>query len=125
MIYESIVSRTPIEKGWSGDKKYCAVTADGSKYLLRVSAFERKDRREQEFKRMKELEKLEITMPHALELGTAEEGVYILTTWIDGEDAGDILHRLDPKTQYSYGLDAGQMLQKLHSIPAPADAPDW
>ena len=125
MIYETIVSRTVIDKGWSGDKKYCAVTADGSKYLLRVSAMERIDRRQQEYERMKELEQLEITMPKALEMGTGEEGVYILTTWIDGEDAGDALPNLSAEAQYAYGVQAGQMLQKLHSIPAPPDAPDW
>ena len=125
MIYETIVSRTFIDKGWSGDKKYCAVTADGSKYLLRVSAMDRFDRRQQEYERMKELEQLEITMPKALEMGTGEEGVYILTTWIDGEDAGDALPNLSAEAQYAYGVQAGQMLQKLHSIPAPPDAPDW
>ena len=125
MIYETIIHRTPIEKGWSGDRKYCAVTEDGNKYLLRVSSLDRYDRRKQEFARMKELELLEITMPKALELGIAEEGVYILTDWIDGEDAEDALRNLSPDNQYRYGLDAGYMLQKLHSIPAPSDAPDW
>ena len=125
MIYETIVCRTPIEKGWSGDRKYCAVTEDGSKYLLRVSPLDRYDRRKQEFMRMKQLEKLGINMPKALEHGTTEEGVYILTDWIDGEDAEDALRNLSPDNQYRYGLDAGYMLQKLHSIPAPSDAPDW
>ena len=125
MIYETIIHRTPIEKGWSGDRKYCAVTEDGNKYLLRVSPPDRYDRRKQEFMRMKQLEKLGINMPKALELGTTEEGVYILTDWIDGEDAEDALHNLSPDTQYRYGLDAGRMLQKLHSFPAPSDAPDW
>ena len=74
---------------------------------------------------MKELELLEIYMPKALELGTTEEGVYILTDWIDGEDAEDALRNLSPDNQYRYGLDAGYMLQKLHSILAPSDAPDW
>ena len=31
MILESIVNKSPIVKGWSGDQKYCAVTADGTK----------------------------------------------------------------------------------------------
>ena len=53
MIYETIIHRTPIEKGWSGDRKYCAVTEDGNKYLLRVSPLDRYDRRKQEFMRMK------------------------------------------------------------------------
>ena len=125
MIYETIIHRTPIEKGWSGDRKYCAVTEDGNKYLLRVSPPDRYDRRKQEFMRMKQLEKLGINMPKALELGIVKEGIYILTDWINGEDAEDALYKLNPETQYCYGLDAGRMLQKLHSFPAPSDAPDW
>lgn len=125
MIYESIIHRTAIEKGWSGDKKYCAVTEDSSKYLLRVSQLNRYDRRKQAFIRMKQLERLGINMPKALELGIVKEGIYILTDWIDGEDAGDALPNLSSKEQYAYGVQAGQMLQKLHTIPAPTDAPDW
>ena len=35
-IYKSIVSRISIDKGWSGDQKYCVTTADDHKYLLRI-----------------------------------------------------------------------------------------
>ena len=31
------VSKEPINKGWSSDKKYCVTDNDGKKYLLRVS----------------------------------------------------------------------------------------
>ena len=27
------VSRSAVEKGWSGDKKYCAITADGTNHI--------------------------------------------------------------------------------------------
>ena len=29
MIYDLIIHLQPIDKGWSGDQKYCAVTAGG------------------------------------------------------------------------------------------------
>lgn len=35
MKYET---KAPINKGWSCDKKYCVITADGTKYLLRITA---------------------------------------------------------------------------------------
>ena len=44
-----LVHRTPIEKGWSGDRKYCAVDRAGKKYLLRVSAAEQYERKKLEF----------------------------------------------------------------------------
>ena len=36
MILESIVNKSPIVKGWSGDQKYCAVTADGTFFGFRL-----------------------------------------------------------------------------------------
>ena len=41
MLYETIVSREFIPKGWSGEKKYRAVDPQGNVYLLRISALER------------------------------------------------------------------------------------
>lgn len=31
------VSKEPILKGWSSDKKYCVTDIDGTRYLLRIS----------------------------------------------------------------------------------------
>ena len=45
MIYSTIVQKIPIEKGWSGDQKYQAIAADGTKYLLRISQAERAQRK--------------------------------------------------------------------------------
>lgn len=44
-VYQKMIRRLSIEKGWSDDRKYCATTADGSKYLLRISPPERHERR--------------------------------------------------------------------------------
>ena len=32
---------------------------------------------------------------------------------------------MDSTAQYRYGLDAGRILAKIHTIPAPEDAPSW
>jgi len=37
-------SLTPIDYGWSGDRKYRAVTPDGTPYFLRVTSRGRGDR---------------------------------------------------------------------------------
>lgn len=39
------ISKEPIAKGWSGDKKYCITAADGTKYLLRISPPEQYDKK--------------------------------------------------------------------------------
>ena len=124
-IYEQIIQRTSIDKGWSGDTKYCAVTADGKKYLLRISPMDRLERKRREFARMEQVAALRIPICLPVEFGTCEEGVYSIQSWIDGEDAESAIMVMDREDQYRYGLDAGRILAKLHTLPAPPDVPDW
>ena len=124
-IYQSIVSRELVDKGWSNDRKYCAVTAEGQKYLLRISPPDHQERKRREYAEMHEIAKLGIPMCLPLEFGICEEGVYSIQSWIDGEDAESVVMSMDAARQYRYGWDAGKILAKIHSIPAPADAPDW
>ena len=124
-IYQNIVSRTPIDKGWSGDQKYCVTIADGSKYLLRITSAERAHRFYLGYLRMQEVASLEIPMCLPVEFGESPEGIYALHSWVDGVDAESYIPTLPQDEQYAYGLDAGRILKKLHSLPAPADAPDW
>lgn len=124
-IYEQIVTRTPIDKGWSGDKKYRAVTADGTPYLLRISSPDRFERKQREFEKMQEVAALGIPMCLPEEFGSSGEGVYTILTWIDGTDAEETVTAMNSATQYRYGQDAGRILAKIHTIPAPADVPDW
>ena len=124
-IYEKIISRISIEKGWSGDQKYCAVTADGIKYLLRISSIDRLERKRREYEKMSEVAQLGIPMCLPVEFGTSEEGAYSIQSWIDGEDAEEKVMAMDVAEQYRYGLDAGRILAKIDTIPAPKDTPSW
>lgn len=125
MLYNTIATRIPVNKGWSGDRKYCATTADGGKYLLRISDMERLERKKREYERMKQAAALGIPMCLPIELGTCEEGVCSIQSWIDGDDAETVIAALPAEKQYAYGLDAGRILAKIHTIPAPPDASDW
>lgn len=124
-VYEEIVSRKPVEKGWSGDKKYCATAKNGKKYLLRITSQERAHRFHLCYLRMQEVASLEIPMCLPIEFGKSEEGVYAIHSWVDGLDAEEYIPTLSKEKQYQYGLDAGRILRKLHSLPAPSDAPEW
>ncbi len=125
MIYDSIIARQSVDKGWSGDVKYCVTTSEGKKYLLRITAPERADRFQQGYLRMQEAAALGIPMCLPMEFGRCQEGTYALHSWIDGVDAQDYIPSLPETKQYAYGLDAGKILSKIHSLPAPADAPKW
>ena len=125
MIFDRIEYRTPIDKGWSGDQKYCAVTNDGRKYLLRIAAPERADRTKSAFFRMQQLSDLGISMPQPLEIGICPEGIYTIQSWIEGEDAELTIPNLSEQVQYSLGLDAGRMLKIIQSLSVPASAITW
>ena len=125
MIFDTIVSRELVDKGWSGDKKYHVHTRDGGEYLLRISPLERLDQRRELFRVQKTAEETGVRMCAAVETGVCEEGVYLLQTWVHGQDAEDVLPDETEERQYALGMDAGKMLQKLHRIPAPADQADW
>ena len=124
-VFQNIISRSPIDKGWSGDQKYCAVTTNGTKYLLRLSSIDRLERKRREYEKMSEVAELGIPMCMPVEFGTCEEGAYSIQTWIDGEDAENMVMTMDSAEQYRYGLDAGRILAKIHTIPAPKDVPSW
>ena len=119
------ISKEPITKGWSGDKKYCVTTVDSTKYLLRISPIEQYDKKKSEFEMMQRVSALGVPMCQPIEFGTCDEGVYSLQSWIDGQDAEDVIPALSDTEQYAYGLEAGRILKKTHSIPAPETQEDW
>lgn len=119
------ITKEPINKGWSGDKKYCVTDENGTRYLLRVSDTLKQDAKRAEFEMMKRIAALGVPMCVPMEFGTCSEGVYSIQSWIDGVDAEEAMPSLSDTEQYAYGLEAGRILQKIHFIPAPAAQEDW
>ncbi|GGI65397.1 aminoglycoside phosphotransferase family protein [Enterococcus alcedinis] len=125
MVKFKNVSMTLIDKGWSGDKKYCMTNAQGEKYLLRISPKEK-----YEFiKKMTDIQRtvtaLTVPNPQTIDFGKCDDGVYLVQTWVFGSDAKDIIPHLSSSDQYSYGIESGRLLQIIHSIPAPKNQVNW
>ena len=114
-----------IDKGWSSDKKYCVTDENGKQYLLRVSDIAQYNAKQFEFNMMKQVDSLGVPMCRPIEFGTCEDGVYSIQSWIDGEDAEQVMLGYSDTEQYAYGLEAGRILRKIHSIPAPVTQQDW
>ncbi len=119
------VASTPIEKGWSSDRKYRVTAEDGTPYLLRISPAEQYDRKIAEFAYMQKAADIGIPMCRPVALWQDERGVCSLQGWIEGEDAEAVIPTLPPDEQYVYGVEGGRLLRRLHTIPAPADAEPW
>lgn len=119
------ISKELIDKGWSADKKYCVTDEKGIRYLLRVSDIAQYDVKQSEFNMMKRVASLGVPMCLPIDFGTCEDGVYSIQSWIDGENAEQVMSDYSDTEQYVYGLEAGRILRKIHSIPAPAASEDW
>lgn len=115
----------PIDRGWSCDRKYRVAARDGAQYLLRVTPPEHSASRADMFRMQQRVAALGIPMCMPVDIWTDEAGVNILQTWIAGDDASCVLPELPDAQQYAYGLDAGRILRRIHSIPAPASQQDW
>jgi len=118
------VSLTAIEKGWSGDRKFKAVDAEGKLYLLRLSPMERVAQRQKLYDMLCSLPQ-EIAISRPLAFGTCSEGVYTLYEWVEGIDAEESIPSLPADVQYRLGLEAGKTLRQIHTIPAPAELEPW
>lgn len=124
-VFERIVSREPVDRGWSADRKYRAVTADGTAYFLRISPMKRLEQRRLQFAHMQQVLSLGVHISDPVEFGVCEEGCYTLLRWIGGRDAEQVLPELTGPERYARGLEAGRMLRAIHTIPAPMETEPW
>jgi serine/threonine-protein kinase len=125
--YATFTKIEPLNKGWSSDKKYYVETADGERLLLRVADVAEYERKRAEFDMLKRIAELDVPASRPVAFGVCDGGksVYQLLTWIDGEDATEVLHYYDETDQYVLGYRSGEILRKIHSILAPDDIEDW
>lgn len=129
-IYDAIIRKEQITKGWSEDSKYCVTTTDGTKYLLRISPLSKYETKRALFSMMQQIASLDIPMCLPIEFGVCDEGVYSIQSWIEGEDLESILplssNTLLPESkQYTLGLQAGEIAKKIHTIPIPNPQAEW
>ncbi len=112
-----------IDKGWSDDTKYYIETSDHQKLLLRVSGRDHDALKKSEFEMMCKCSGLGFTMSEPISFGVCNQNqnVYLLLTWIDGEDLETALPKLKEDAQYALGREAGCILRKIHRLKVPDD----
>lgn len=114
----------PVTKGWSKDQKYRIRTTTGETLLLRLSARSRLEAKRKEYEIIQKFAALGFPMSQPVEFGVRDDCVYLLLSWVDGEDLQTVLPRLSKEEQYRLGREAGAILKKIHSIPVElADRP--
>lgn len=109
---------TKIEKGWSSDKKYKILTSNGDKLLLRVSDISQYEQKKKEYEMIQIYSEAGFEMSFPKQFGICNQGknVYMILSWVEGEDLGSVLLHLPEKEQYQLGRSAGTILRRIHNI---------
>ena len=114
-----------LNRGWSGDEKFVVWQPGGGRMLLRRAPLSRREEQRRAYEALRQLEGLPVRMSRPLEYFEDEDSAYLLLTWLEGEDAEPALARMSESEHYRQGVKAGEYLRQIHSIPAPANQPDW
>lgn len=112
---------TEIRKGWSRERKYRVQTREGTLFLLRVSEDALLKEKREEWARMETAAAagLPMTAPVAFGHFPGEGEVHMLLTYLFGVELQPVLPALSPGVQYALGVQAGELLARLHQCIAP------
>lgn len=126
-LYNTFEKIQPISKGMSGDKKYYVEDVDGKHFLLRIADFSEYDQKKAEYEIIKNMNNLDVPMPFPVDFGICNGGknVYTLLSWVEGEEVEVTLTTLTKKEQYKLGIKSGEILRKIHNLPAPQGSDNW
>lgn len=107
-----------IDKGWSADGKYRIRDNSGEELLLRVSDIAQYDKKKKEFDIISKIAGIGflMSMPRAFGVCGGGQRVYMLLSWVEGEDLEKALLKLSGEEQYKLGLEAGKILKSIHSL---------
>lgn len=123
---ENIVSVTPLLKGWSRDQKYVLEDANGCKFLLRISDGSLWEKKKAQFALLEKMEKRQLPCSRPLALGMTEEGsVYTIVSYLEGTDGLKAVSKLGNREAYRLGIEAGEVLRRLHEIEIPTQKQSW
>ena len=73
----------PIEKGWSGDRKFLLEDGAGERFVLRLSAKQEEQKKRREFERVRQLHAMGLPVSRAVAFGCREDAVYQLLGWVE------------------------------------------
>ena len=121
----NFISKIGINKGWSDDKKYCVTDQNQQKYFLRVSDKDKLDSKKFEFDMMEKVASLGVSMCKPISIELCGDEVHSIHEWIDGKDARETILTVSKEQQYTYGVEAGSILRKIHSLPVTEVREDW
>lgn len=107
--------------------KYYVETDYGNRMLLDIADVSEYERRKKVFDNMNLAAAKGVPMCLPVDLGLCDGGknIYQLMTWCEGKDLDSQISSFSESNQYTLGIKTGEILRKLHSVPAPNGLEDW
>ncbi|MDQ0888918.1 aminoglycoside phosphotransferase (APT) family kinase protein [Paenibacillus sp. V4I9] len=112
-----------VSKGFSYDGKYFLYEeSDLPKYVLRTSPRQQIQHKRQEFEVVTNIYEMGVRTSKPIEFGSIEslDICYMILSFVEGDDASEILPSLSYDEQYQIGIEAGQELRKMHELTKPS-----
>jgi aminoglycoside phosphotransferase (APT) family kinase protein len=119
------VSAAPLMRGIGFDKKYVVHHRNGDRYLLRLYDVSEYAKKQRVFDLITQTcRQADIPMPRPIDLGISRDGhrVYMVLSWLEGEDFDTGIPALSDALQYAYGVESGRLLKRIHGAVEP-DSP--
>ncbi|HEM6244663.1 TPA: phosphotransferase [Streptococcus suis] len=120
-----IVSRQPLTKGWSTDRKYKVQLEDGRLGLLRIAERPAYEAKRLEFQLVENLFGLGLPVAEPIAFWTDDLSVYTLYEWVEGRDMNEVASSLSDAVLYDLGCQSGKFLRTLHALPIDQSQRDW
>jgi aminoglycoside phosphotransferase (APT) family kinase protein len=115
-----------IDKGFSLDEKYkIRMPAEQATVLLRLFSAQELAQKKLEYAVMEQMQQLGIRCSEPLAIGKAGDKGYMITSYLEGEDAEYALPLYSPEEQFEVGFEAGRELRNMHQYEAPAEMSSW
>ena len=107
-----------IKKGYSDDKKYLVEESSNKRLLIRLSNIEKYEEKKKEFLIIQKYSRLGFSMSMPIEFGICNDNrnVYMILSYLDGDNLKDKLPYLSKQEQYQLGRKAGKILKTIHTL---------
>ncbi|MCY7531833.1 aminoglycoside phosphotransferase family protein [Bacillus altitudinis] len=126
-LLKKAISIDQIDKGYSRDEKWVVTMSSGEKYVLRFTDQDQYDKIKTQFELLSQLRRHGVQCANPVKMGVLDETqqVYYILSFVEGQEAKEIMSQLTEEQQYAIGVSAGQDLRNMHTYPAPSHIEPW
>lgn len=116
-----------ISDGDSPDLKFRVKDKNNQRYLVRLTDHKHYDRKKTEFEHMTLIYARQVPVPRPVRFGLCNQGksIFMISDWIYGKAASELLVRQPAEDQYEQGILAALYLKTIHSSSNPPQAKAW